>query len=125
MSGLDPVNDRSHHNPGGGFTNPWPSFRKVTIWEGLNYVRKHWNSKASKVPPQNELLVKVLQERQMAWERIRNPPKHRIQATWYPMCERFSDGRLGHESFLVQMDGVNILTDPIWSHRYYVQVYSD
>jgi L-ascorbate metabolism protein UlaG (beta-lactamase superfamily) len=26
--------------------------------------------------------------------------------------------RLGHASFLVQMDGVNILTDPIWSHRY-------
>jgi hypothetical protein len=28
------------------------------------------------------------------------------------------DIRLGHASFLVQMDGVNILTDPIWSHRY-------
>src|SRR5271170_3233157 len=26
--------------------------------------------------------------------------------------------RLGHASFLVQMDGVNILTDPVWSHRY-------
>jgi hypothetical protein len=48
------------------------------------YARKNWNSEASKVPAQSELFVKVLQERQMAWERIRNPPKDRIQATWYP-----------------------------------------
>jgi len=83
MSGLDPVNDRSHHNPSGGFTNPWPSFRNITIWNAMMYARKNWNREASKIPPQSELYVKVLQERQMAWERIRNPPKDRIQATWY------------------------------------------
>lgn len=82
MSGLDPVNDKSHHNPSGGFTNPWPSFRNETLWAALLYIRKNWNKEAAKVPPQSELFVKVLQERQMAWERIRNPPKDQIQATW-------------------------------------------
>lgn len=40
------------------------------------------------------------------WARIRNPPVGEIQATW-----------MGHASFLVQMDGLNILTDPVWSDR--------
>jgi hypothetical protein len=54
----------------------------------------------------------------MAWDRINNPPKDRIQATWYyPLRNRQLIERLGHASFLVQIDGVNILTDPIWSHR--------
>ncbi len=77
------MTDKSHHNQsGGGFTNPWPSFRNITIFQFMVYARKSWNREASKVPPQSELFVKVLEERQMAWERIRNPPKDRIQATW-------------------------------------------
>jgi L-ascorbate metabolism protein UlaG (beta-lactamase superfamily) len=38
--------------------------------------------------------------------RIRNPAPDRIQITW-----------VGHATFLVQMAGLNILTDPIWSAR--------
>lgn len=40
------------------------------------------------------------------WERILSPPADEIQVTW-----------MGHASFLVQMDGLNILTDPVWSDR--------
>jgi hypothetical protein len=77
------MNDKSHHNKsGGGFTNPWPSFSNVTIFQFMVYARKNWNREASKVPASSDLFVKVLEERQMAWERIRNPPKDRIQATW-------------------------------------------
>jgi hypothetical protein len=83
MSSEEFEKDKSHHNPSGGFTNPWPSFRNVTIWAGLVYARKNWNREASKVPLQSNLYVKVLEEKQMAWDRIRNPPKDRIQATWY------------------------------------------
>lgn len=82
MTSLEEVNDKSHHNPSGGFTNPWPSFRYVSIFGFMNYARKNWNREASKVPPQSDLYVKVLEEKKMAWERIRNPPKDRIQATW-------------------------------------------
>jgi len=52
------------------------------MYEFMVYARKNWNREASKVPTQSQLFVKVLEERQMAWERIRNPPKDRIQATW-------------------------------------------
>jgi hypothetical protein len=75
--------DKSHHKPGGGgFVNPWSSFRDVTLWGFMQYRRKYWDHERSKVPPQNELYVKVLEEKKMAWEKIRNPPKDKIQATW-------------------------------------------
>jgi N-acyl-phosphatidylethanolamine-hydrolysing phospholipase D len=37
---------------------------------------------------------------------IRDPDPQRIQLTW-----------VGHSTFLIQVGGVNILTDPIWSDR--------
>jgi L-ascorbate metabolism protein UlaG (beta-lactamase superfamily) len=40
------------------------------------------------------------------YEKIQNPPKDKIQVTW-----------IGHSSFLVQMGGVNFLTDPHFSKR--------
>jgi hypothetical protein len=76
--------DKSHHNASGkGFANPWPSFRNVTFFNLVGYAARNWNREASTVPPQNELYVKVLEERKMAWDKIRNPPKDKIQATWY------------------------------------------
>lgn len=40
------------------------------------------------------------------WSRIRHPQPHRMQVTW-----------VGHATFLVQIGGMNILTDPIFSER--------
>ena len=80
MASPEDYNDKSHHNKSGGFTNPWPSFQKVGMFAFRSYAVKNWNK--SKVPPQSDLYVKVLEETKMAWERIRNPPKDRIQATW-------------------------------------------
>jgi hypothetical protein len=82
MSTNDDVKDKSHHKPGGGFVNPWPSWRNVTIYQGLTYARKNWDRERSKVPGLNDLYVKVLEEKKMAWDKIQNPPKDKIQATW-------------------------------------------
>ena len=125
MASQESNNDKSHHNKSGGFTNPWPSFRNVSLFAFMSYARKNWDREGSKVPPpQSDLYVKVLEETRMAWEKIRNPPKDKIQATWYylVMILRLI-ARLGHASFLVQMDGINILTDPIWSHRYILSLF--
>jgi hypothetical protein len=80
--GAEEVDEKSHHKSGGGFTNPWASFRNVSLFGFMNYARKHWDREGSKVPAQSELFVKVLEERQMAWHRIQNAPKDRLQATW-------------------------------------------
>jgi N-acyl-phosphatidylethanolamine-hydrolysing phospholipase D len=42
----------------------------------------------------------------MNWERLQNPPADEIQITW-----------LGHSSLLVQMNGYNVVTDPVFSDR--------
>jgi N-acyl-phosphatidylethanolamine-hydrolysing phospholipase D len=41
---------------------------------------------------------------QPAIQRIKGPDSNKIQVTW-----------IGHSTFLIQMEGMNILTDPIWS----------
>lgn len=87
MASPEDYNDKSHHNKSGGFTNPWPSFQKVGMFAFLSYVRKNLNR--SKVPPESDLYVKVLEETKMAWEKIRNPPKDRIQATWCHLSVAF------------------------------------
>jgi N-acyl-phosphatidylethanolamine-hydrolysing phospholipase D len=40
------------------------------------------------------------------WQKVMSPNPSEIQVTW-----------LGHACFLVQMDGMAILTDPVWSDR--------
>ena len=82
------MSDKSHHKPGGGFTNPWPSFRDLTLYQTMTSLMTNWDREGSRVPVVSDLYVKVLEEKKMAWDKIRNPPKDRIQTTW-----------LGHASF--------------------------
>jgi N-acyl-phosphatidylethanolamine-hydrolysing phospholipase D len=54
-----------------------------------------------KIPSLDELPI-----RQIDWNAINNPDPTKIQFTW-----------IGHSTFLVQIGGFNILTDPVFSNR--------
>jgi N-acyl-phosphatidylethanolamine-hydrolysing phospholipase D len=89
-----------HHRPGGGFQNPWPgeplagfgAFLKWVLWERLTKPRpRHDPSLPMPVTPRFFV--------PRAGARV-------ITVTW-----------VGHASFLVQIGGLNVLIDPMWSER--------
>ena len=55
---------------------------------------------SDEIPPYQPVIVKP------DLPRIKNPDFNQIQITW-----------VGHSTFLIQMSGVNILTDPIFNGR--------
>lgn len=91
----------THHRPGGGFRNPWPGdpgthgvrdLLRWMVWQRLTTRRPRDPDPSSfpRVPPSHPA-------------RVVAPD---VAVTW-----------VGHSSFLVQLDGVNLLTDPVWSAR--------
>eukprot|EP00741_Cyanophora_paradoxa_P018058 tig00021037_g17437.t1 len=91
------------HHCGSGFRNPpsWTGWIQRTFWDVLVW---NWNRKHPDVSPAT--LARELPQVPVDWERLRNPPKDRIQVTW-----------IGHASMLVQVNGVAFLTDPVLSQR--------
>ncbi|XP_061920914.1 N-acyl-phosphatidylethanolamine-hydrolyzing phospholipase D isoform X3 [Entelurus aequoreus] len=90
----------------GRFTNPWPTWRfpsYPTLLRFLLLDKNHSNVPTSKEALDNELPV-------MEPYFVQNPDLSLsgpgLRVTW-----------LGHASVLVELDGLNILTDPIFSQR--------
>jgi N-acyl-phosphatidylethanolamine-hydrolysing phospholipase D len=90
-----------HHRPGGGFRNPWPNsqpagfraFLKWVLWERLTQQRP------ARIP------AAPLQTVAPSFQTPRAAPDA-VTITW-----------VGHASFLLQIGGLNVLTDPMWSER--------
>ncbi len=91
----------THHRLGGGYRNPWPGdpgahgladLLRWMVWERLTTRRPPDPDPATipRVPPSHPA-------------RVVSPE---VAVTW-----------VGHSSFLLQLDGVNLLTDPMWSTR--------
>src|SRR6202171_953186 len=91
----------AHHRPEGGFRHPWPSSQMHGL---LDFLK--WS------------LI----------ERQRNPRRPDPSPTVFTRAapsfvvpraapDLFTVTWIGHTSFLIQLGGLNVLTDPIWSER--------
>lgn len=83
----------------GRFQNPWPTWRPPSI---TNIFKFGLSQDNSKVPSKQELdlVLPVLTPR------FQEPPAEGVRVTW-----------LGHSTVLLQMQGCNVLTDPMLSER--------
>jgi N-acyl-phosphatidylethanolamine-hydrolysing phospholipase D len=91
----------SHHRPGGGFHNPWisaaaPAFSGVLKW----WLVHRTTHPRPEDPPASAFPVVP-----SSYSSPRARPSE-LTITW-----------IGHSTTLVQMGGLNILTDPMWSAR--------
>ena len=91
----------SHHRPGGGFRNPWVAQAAPAFGSVLKWLLVHRTTRPLPKDPDPAVFVRA----QPAFVTPRAPAS-RLTATW-----------IGHASVLLQIGGVNILTDPVWSQR--------
>lgn len=90
----------AHHRPGGGFRNPWPG---ASVHGGGDLLRWWWERRRNPPPPDPS--PDSFPRATPAFLAPR-APRERLGVTW-----------VGHSSLLLQIDGRNVLTDPVWSER--------
>jgi L-ascorbate metabolism protein UlaG (beta-lactamase superfamily) len=97
--GNEPIPGQPPHHVVGGFRNVNPNFRRPSAWTRWSFMARHLvsNSLSPRTfdPPRTTNDGAILRAGGM------NP-----SITW-----------IGHATVLVQIEGVNILTDPQWSER--------
>jgi len=91
------------HN--GMFSNPWDTWTNKGIGEVVKFVLSE-KPKRSKPPMNAEELNEKLPVFKPDFKILQNPDQESIHVTW-----------LGHASTLVQMEGINFLTDPVFCPR--------
>ncbi|XP_062576107.1 N-acyl-phosphatidylethanolamine-hydrolyzing phospholipase D-like [Saccostrea cucullata] len=87
----------------GRYENPFDTWANTPGFGNLFKLMR--SEDFSKIPNQREL-DKTLPVETPDFEKLRNPPQSELQIMW-----------IGHASVLIQMDGVTILTDPIFRDR--------
>jgi N-acyl-phosphatidylethanolamine-hydrolysing phospholipase D len=91
----------AHHRPGGGFRNPWPNAQMHGFLDFLKWSLIERRRNPRRPDPDPRVFVRVAP----AYIVPRGAPDLFI-ITW-----------IGHTSFLIQIGGLNVLTDPVWSDR--------
>jgi len=91
----------SHHRPEGGFRNPWPSAGMHGFLDFLKWAVVE----RRRIPRRPDPDPAIFSLAEPGYVTPRADPE-RFTVTW-----------VGHTSFLIQIAGLNVLTDPIWSDR--------
>lgn len=90
----------AHHGPDGRFRNPWPDAEPQPFSALLRWWRDRWRHGVPADPPRT-----AFERREPAFTAPRAEPGA-LTVTW-----------VGHATVLLQLGGLNILTDPMWGER--------
>lgn len=90
-----------HHRPGGGFRNPWVHDALPAFGSLLKWLLVHRTTRPRPKDPDPSVF-------QVASPAFATPRAavDQITVTW-----------VGHSTLLIQLGGLNVLTDPMWSAR--------
>lgn len=97
--GSEPIPGQPAHHVAGGFRNPNPDFSRPAAWTRWSFVVRRLLSTA--FSPRSFDAPRVSNDGAILRAGTMNP-----SVTW-----------IGHATVLVQLNGLNILTDPQWSER--------
>lgn len=98
---MTPPAPPAHHRPGGGFRNPWVAEAVPGFGSLLKWMLVHRTTRPRPRDPDPSVFARL----QPAFV-VPRAGRSELTITW-----------AGHSSLLIQLAGLNVLTDPIWSAR--------
>ena len=93
-------NQTPPHHTANGFRNPWPTYSEHSFRDLLKWSRERGKSKQSYHPDS------------LGFEIVPNDGSFLRENS-----DKFTVTWIGHSTILLQIGGLNILTDPMWSDR--------